>query len=149
MIELPPEIETVELYFFGCWEQPGHYWLNPRNRWANEDVIMRRVPAVLHRGKIDAGFCPGYVGPYKRDRQEVEGAAALHHIDGWTVLAWWDRSIDGRGGCNSALVALGLWNFAAMLEIGRAQVPRVIERQRVPIRLVVDRTAHAEGGAAS
>ena len=152
---IPPGIETVETYYFGCWEQSGHFWRS-KSGYDEERRIETRVPAPLRRGHIDGNFCPGAVAgsQWKKTRAEVEGEAALHHIDGWTVLAWWDRSVDRRGACNSAIAACGLFDFATMLAITRAQFPTVLTRRKDPPVLVVDMTgaaplspAAAKGGA--
>lgn len=109
-----------------------------------DSEIEARVPAALLR-RIDGGFCPGAVvgDAWRRSRPEIEGQASLRHVDGWTVLAWWDRSVDSRGACNSAFVARGLRDFTTMLEIGKTQAPIVIARQRTPIVLVEDLTKTA------
>ena len=145
-IELAAEVTTVETYYFGCWRSIGHHLWNPkladRSGLQHYDVEKKIPKAIAQR--IDPCFCPGYDGPHKRDRAEVEGEAALHHVDGWTVLAWWDRSVDSRGACNSAIISKGLYDFTTMLEIGKAQMPHVMERQRVPIVLVVDKAEFYE-----
>lgn len=134
-VTLPPEVATVEAYYFGCWERSGHFWRG-KNPYTTEHEILQKVPPALKH--IDGRFCPGAVpgDSYARRRPEVEGEAALHHVDGWTVLAWWDRSVDHRGACNSNIVARGTFDFTIMIEIGKAQYPRVITRQRSPIVLV-------------
>lgn len=134
-ITLPPEIETIEMYYFGCWGQAGHYWRSP-NGHATERAIEARIPEALRHGRIDGNFCPGYIGPYKRTCPEVEGEAAIHLIEGWTALAWWDRSVDRRPACNSAVVVRGDHSYTMVLEIVKAQMPDLLKRQRVPMRLV-------------
>jgi hypothetical protein len=81
---------------------------------------------------------------YTRNKPEVEGEAALHHIDGWTLLSWWDRTVDSRGACNSNVVAKGTHSYATMLEIIKVQMPNLIERRKgKPIVLVETWTAAA------
>jgi hypothetical protein len=135
-VALPPEIETIEAYYFGCWEHSGHYWRSP-NGYTDERKIEARIPEALRHGRVDSTFCPGYAGPYgRRSCPEVEGEAAIHLIEGWTVLAWWDRSVDSRPACNSALVVRGDHSFTTMLEVAKAQMPELLKRQRFPVRLV-------------
>lgn len=138
-VEVPPIVASCEAYYFGCWGQPGHYWRHPTNPLMKERDIEARVPEPFRRGRIDSGFCPGAVkgSAFDRTRPEVEGEAALHHVDGWTVLAWWDRSVDRRGACNSNVVARGTFDFAAMLEVLKRQFPGVAARQKSALRLVV------------
>lgn len=56
------------------------------------------------------------------------GIAALHHENGWTALAFWDRSGDSRGNSNSVFIAEGEHSFAAMKQIAAEHFPRLWER---------------------
>jgi len=134
-VTVPPEAETVEAYYFGCWTESGHYWRHPTNPHIKESNIERIVGDKLRI--IDGVFCPGHVDgdPYRRSCPEVEGEALLTHIDGWTILGWWDRSVDHRSACNSNIIARGTWNFATMLVIGETQMPHVMKRQKQKINL--------------
>jgi hypothetical protein len=136
------EIAKLEFYYFGCWEQPGHYWRAPH--YVSSHSIEERVGPNIHP-RIDGGFCPGVVHPRKsqfdrRTRPEVEGEAALHYVDGWTILGYWDRSVDGRGGCNSNFVALGSHDFDTMLDIAQVKFSSVLDRihDRFEVELVVE-----------
>lgn len=141
-VTIAAEVSTVEVYYFGCWEQSGHYWRAPGGFKGGRE-IEAQLPEPLRGngmgGGMDSKWCPGSApgAPHKKTRAEVEGEAALHHVDGWTILAWWDRSVDHRGASNSNLVARGLHSWATMLEIGKAQFPSVMKRQRVHMVLVV------------
>lgn len=127
--EIPAEALTVETYYFGCLGEAGHYW-HVRGGRAIGYRFDDRFPESFY---IDGKFCP-------HPRPEVEGECALHHVEGWTVLAWWDRSVDRRSGSNSAIVTKGTYDFTTMLEIGKAQFPSVMSRQRQPLTLVEDHT---------
>jgi len=54
--------------------------------------------------------------------------AYLHHVAGWTVVAWWDRSEDDRHGSNAVFLAPGEHAFEAMLDLARKAFPREMER---------------------
>jgi hypothetical protein len=58
----------------------------------------------------------------------VQGWAAVHHLNGWTALAWWDRTGDQRHGSNAALFAKGTHTLEQMLVIGRRNFPRLFRR---------------------
>lgn len=137
-VTIPPEILTVEAYFFGCWQQAGHYWRHPRNPCMPDSDIVKRVGLA----RIDGGFCPGSVAgkPFDRSRPEVECEARLTHIEGWTILGWWDRSVDRRGACNSNIVVRGTYDYAAMLAVLHAQFPTVEARQKRALQLVQEDT---------
>jgi hypothetical protein len=119
----------MRVFFFGCWDQAGHFMFGPGGRHVRDE--RRATPWESH----DAVLCPGYVGPYDNGPQ-VEGEAGLHHKDGWTALCFWDRSIDGRGGCNSGFYAEGTYGAAAMIEIAREHFPTVWARFPFEVRVV-------------
>jgi len=138
-VRVPSDVLTAECYFFGCWERSGHYLRCPKNPHMREHEIERRLPPSLHGGRLDGGFCPGSVpgDPYRRSCEEVEGEAKLSHVGGWTVLGWWDRTVDPRSACNSNVIVRGTHSFAAMLEVIKAQAPNLIDRRKgKPIVLV-------------
>lgn len=155
-ITLPEEIESIDVLFFGCWRDLGHYWIDPGNvathgMRAAED----KLPEELRHGRIDGGFCPGSpesLEDRRRDRKtrpEVEGEARLTHLAGWTVLGWWDRSVDKRGACNSNIVARGIHDYTTMLEIGKRRMPHVMARQRQELKLVQTSSRPATDAKAS
>jgi hypothetical protein len=133
---------VTEVYFFGCWNDlKGHHLWQPR---------PARYESVRHRGlipwtEIDGALTPGNRGGsslyamrdnHVESSEQVEGLAALHHHDGWTALAWWDRSVDMRHGSNAALFARGEHDVAAMLKLGRQHFPTVMARFRYTIDCV-------------
>lgn len=115
--------QPVEIYFFGCRnEEGGHYLFDPhmRTRW-------EKIEALPWGWTIDGGLAPGG-GVRIGRRPEIEGHAALHHKDGWTALAWWDRSVDKRGACNAGLYANGTFTAEEMLVLGREHFPQIMAR---------------------
>lgn len=130
--------EDVEVYYFGCWDQPGHFWRS--TEYAKNRYIEDTVGPNIHP-RIDGGFCPGVVHPRmsqfdRKTRPEVEGETAIHHIDGWTVMAFWDRSVDKRGACNSNFAARGTYDFEQMKDIARARFPTVMNRLKFELVLI-------------
>lgn len=117
---------SVEVYYYGCLGEVGHYWYGHTTRHR----APADVPSEIAR-RIDTWLCPG-IAP--RPTPQVEGTAALHHVEGWTALAWWDRSVDTRPGSNSVLVARGTLGVDDMLALGLAHFPEVMARQKtVPV----------------
>lgn len=123
--------EPQSIHYFGCHDAgTGHFWWKPgfkdRHLYPRYD---REFPAERARlfQKIDGGFAP---------QPEVPGHAKITHIEDWTVLAWWDRSVDHRPASNSALIVLGTHHFASMIELLGAYFPTVAQRQLQEIKCV-------------
>lgn len=104
-----------DVVFFGCMRgQSGHFW--------SDSTFERREPFG-----IDGVFAPRKAG----GREEApQGVCRVVLVRGHTVVAWWDRSQDTRGGCNSALVARGVHSFASMVAAGKVKFPWAFERMK-------------------
>lgn len=103
--------------FFGCWGPAGHYLYAPRRR----SVPGYYLPSSVQPHALDGKLAPA-------DPQQREGRARLHHLDGWTVVAWWDRSADKRMDSNSALLVHGTHSFAAVLLTAGDAFPELLPR---------------------
>lgn len=113
-----------EIYYFGCAnDRGGHYW------WG-EGWLQHREPAFASRRGYD-GFPVD--GIYPPPGKEIQCKATMHFVHGFTVLAWWDRSVDKRGACNSSLWVQGRATFGQILERGREAFPGLLERQEQPL----------------
>lgn len=119
-------MKTPRMFYFGPWDRPGHYFFDEQGRSVREDLTPG-FPFGHEPGKIyvDGRLQPGCPNPgdrlQRRTRAEVEGAAALHHIQGWTALCLWDRSVDTRGACNSNYFAEGEFTFEQMVEMAKSR----------------------------
>lgn len=134
----PDPCPLCRSYYFGCYgRQMGHMTWLPRMRGvgynATEDVIPWKV------GELDGKLCPptdehaGKRAGYGRaekylEARQPQGRALLHHRDGWTALAFWDRSCDSRGNSNSAFILEGEHDFDAALARARTLFPEIFER---------------------
>ncbi|AGC47249.1 hypothetical protein MYSTI_05976 [Myxococcus stipitatus DSM 14675] len=108
-----------EILFYGCWRDAEHeLWTPGRLRFGGQAALL---PADLRPPRLDGRFPPS-------DRTEQEGRACLHHLDGWTVVAWWDRGVDKRRGSNSALLMRGTHPLSAVLEAAGANFPELLPR---------------------
>lgn len=132
------------VYFWGAANgEPGLYLWHP-------DMTMVKCYGISTPfGPIDGLFTPGSAkitydrrppetGPPVRRvhwKEQIEGDAAMHYRHGWTILAWWDRSVDKRFGCNAAIVALGRWSFEGMMYRGSKFFPDIMRRFKYKIRL--------------
>jgi hypothetical protein len=68
--------------------------------------------------------------------KQIEGESARVYLNGWTVVSFWDRSVDDRGGCNSSFIVPGDWTFNQVIEISKVRFPWVWERIKFEVKLV-------------
>ena len=105
----------MKVYYFGCFDEVGHYLYYPDGRSVYErDATPWSWPA------IDGSLAP--------EGQQVQGLALLHKKDGWTAIAFWDRTFDSRGNSNSAFLAEGDFTFEEMLELAKKYFPAQVKR---------------------
>jgi hypothetical protein len=115
------------MFYFGCWEKdrPGHYLFGAGGRHPS-DGECPFDPWSGGDKQIDGGYCP--------PNRQVEGAAALTLKDGWTILAFWDRSVDHRPNSNSAFIEKGMLTFDDMVAQARAEFPEIWGRFAFEVR---------------
>lgn len=113
------ENSHMKTLYFGCWgNSTGHYLFESEY----QKPPMNTVPW----DSIDGGLAPAGV-------KQREGVAELHHKNGWTALAFWDRSVDKRPNSNSALFAEGTHSFDEMIQIAKDNFPQIMNRFNFPI----------------
>lgn len=124
----------VRIYFFGVAERVGHFW-RPAARYPQDPSPYEPRGCPWGDRQIDGTLCrfpttsPDNGRVENVEREQIEGLARLHRKDGWTAIAYWDRSgPDDRMGCNSNFVAEGTFTFEEMLALARRHFPRLIER---------------------
>lgn len=133
---IPPPVkvplDSDRVLYFGCWtsndgrSEGGHYLVNRFNQGVHERQHSWIAP---FQRRIDGVYCPYARKDHEyADGPQIEGAACLHHVHGWTVLAFWDRSVDKRGGSNSALLAPGEHSFDDMVELFQRFYPQIWAR---------------------
>jgi hypothetical protein len=130
-----------KMFYFGPWDGPGHYLVNesghsvrdkdrgtfPWNEWGEGG-----------KPTIDGRLQPREPKLYSYDKgaELPQGIAALHHLDGWTALCFWDRSVDTRGACNSNYFAEGIFTFEEMVEIAKTRFVYRWNKMNFEVRLV-------------
>jgi hypothetical protein len=114
-----------EWFYFGCHKEPGHYIFKQGMKRAHFDKKIEKLN--FFDGKLPPQDCAdGYV-------------ATISRLGGWglTALAFWDYSVDKRGGCNSVIFAPSLTiDPDAMLTEAHARFPEVFARLPKPVRLL-------------
>lgn len=83
-------------WYFGAWGEPGHYlWTMMKSRIWNDRDLPDDFP--LRWKSLDCSLLP--------PRQpETQGRCHVWHTKGWSILTFWDRTCDSRGGSCSAFV---------------------------------------------
>jgi hypothetical protein len=114
----------TDVFYFGCIQGPGHFL------WSSESQRTR----AGSRGFPDdfpvepCSLDGGLLGPMHYHGPEVEGQAAVWRGRGWTIISFWDRSVDKRGACNSSFVVRGTLSFDEAVTRAKAAFPNVWAR---------------------
>jgi hypothetical protein len=87
-------MSEANAYYFGCLARVGHYLYTQSG-----EVLWKDAPFPFPISKLDGGFLP--------TGEQVEGIVHHEIIGGWTVIAFYDRSVDSRLNSNSAFVIRG------------------------------------------
>lgn len=103
-------------YYCGCYNETGHYLWDERNH------KVHYVKGIPFRWEIlDGGLLPPH-------EPETEGLAEIIHIGSWTIITFWDRSVDKRGGsCSAFVIPAHVW-FDEAVAIAKERFPSVWNR---------------------
>ena len=110
--------------YFGCHRQPGHYLFAEG---------MRSYGLGRHLDKLSH-----FDGKLPRQDSTKPYIATVSRLEGWgcSALAFWDYSVDKRGGCNSVVFAPSLTiSPADLLAEAQARFPDVFNRLPQPVEL--------------
>lgn len=119
-------------YFFGCgMNEKGHYLFDTNGRRLNDHNIGAYGNVMLDF-PIRINCLDGGLLAYDNTRQ-VEGRAIVSHIRGWTIVSFWDRSVDTRRNSNANFIMRGTFDFEAALERIKAVWPTIFARFTFPI----------------
>lgn len=113
---------TGKGYFWGVWpgDPSGHALHNINGKRIFEDEFL----FPWSEDVLDNEFLPEVIG----GQPQPEGIATLIQEEGWTVLAFWDRSGDDRFGSRTLFVLEGTHHFLNALLISRTLFPKVFDR---------------------
>ena len=112
-----------DVLYFGCMGRAGHFLFD-------------------HDGQRPYGSTPwGYDldgGLLDSSKPEVEGVVQFHQKDGWTAIAFWDRSVDSRYASNSAFLVAESVSAETLLAMARESWPAVFSRCKFRVALPED-----------
>lgn len=143
--EIETPVLTTPVYFCGVkWDQKsGHILYNPDGNYAEDDKKLKDSLGVIENFITNDGRtinlpgiefvksgnrCPQNKIPGKNELLQIQGAANIHHFNGWTLLAFWDRTGDARGNSYSNFFTYGTWNFDQMCLVVRHEYPLIWKR---------------------
>lgn len=116
--------DMPQMYYFGCWKDVGHYLHIMTGSRIGMYAVPEDFPCPF--AALDCGVLPPRL-------PQVEGRATLVHLNGWTLLSFWDYSIDTRAGSCSTFVLRGLHTFVETCALAQEGFPRVWRRFTFPI----------------
>lgn len=117
---------SVGALYFGCKNgEKGHYAFN--KNMTTFGIRNSRMAQIL--AHTEGLLCIP-------DAAQPEGQALVHHINGWTVLAFWDRSVDGRFSSNSAFAFPCECTGEEAIEHAKREFPAIWERFTFPVQVV-------------
>lgn len=104
----------MNAFYFGCWSPTriGHYLYDTNGRNA-ERSAEKLLP--IKATAMDGALLNGV--------PDKEGNAVLFHGRGCTLLSFWDRSGDSRGGSSSTFVLPDLLTFESAVEAAELAFP--------------------------
>lgn len=124
----------AECFYFGCIDGPGHFF-HGQGRGCHAFRELEDRLRLLFAG-LDGTLCwnsPRSERDRYARRDEAEGRAFVTHRGGWTALAFWDRSVDRRGACNSVFFVRGTLTFAQIVRVARHRWPNIWSRFDFPV----------------
>lgn len=104
----------MRIFYFGCWDMVGHFLYDHNGKnlgFSDKDLPWKH---------IDGTLCP--------EDTRKDGVVKIHHAKGWTAAAFWDYSIDHRGGSNSVFFFEDLLDFDIMMIEFKKTFPKIYNR---------------------
>ena len=128
-----------DVVFFGVrtGDGAGHYFhVPPGASWRSESDVPL-PPSLVRYPSPDGRWCfpvPRTLeqmrSPRPHGRDETQGRGFIHYAHGWTILSWWDRSEDRRGGCNAVFFVRGYHQWGEALRRAGEAFPRELTRMK-------------------
>lgn len=107
------------VFYFGCYEDKGHYLYRTKGQPVNNWNMPLDFPVAPN--SLDGGFLPP-------KRPQVQGKAEHILLRNWTIVTFWDRSLDKRQNSSSSFVLRGTLTFEWAVKLAREAFPELFER---------------------
>lgn len=111
--------------YFGCFGEIGHYLYVPSDRGPVS------APVKMARDLAWTRICDG--GLLEEGGDQDEGSAVWSFVRGYSIVSFWDRSGDSRGGSSSSFLLHGMHSSAEVLVAAGLAFPQIFERFRFEI----------------
>lgn len=125
--QIPKPVTPPNVIFFGCDSLPGR--CNPGHYVKDRRNPRRSYEQTPWGTALDGGLLAGVP-------DQVTGRVVVTKKDGWTSLAFWDRSGDSRGASNSAFMIAEDVSAERLLGLSREQWPEIFGRPNFPTLLL-------------
>ena len=128
------------MYYHGVYPHGGcgHFFYNKQGqrRWNHTQLVpWNFIDGVL------AADDPKEFRRMPFQEKYPNGQAKIHHLDGWTALAFWDTSGDSRDGSNSVFFAKGTHDFVAMIKLSQENFSDIWDRISFRVFLFLEELA--------
>lgn len=123
--------------YFGPLKESGHFMFYDTGYkvpWSEGDITpwpCDSIDGTVQPGAVMVGDRLVQRGSWKY------GEAVIRQKDGWTLLSFWDSTVDTRPGSSSTYLAEGIFTFEQMVELAKERFP---ERWAIMKFPVVDAT---------
>lgn len=118
----------TRIFYFGCLGDVGHYL------WDHMSMSTRLVPTDF---PCDWHELDGRFLTVPKSVPGIEGYGSLVHLNAWTILSFWDRSVDTRPGSLSVFVIHGTLTFDEAVASAQEWFPRIWQRYKFQVQLYV------------
>lgn len=124
---------TIDAVFWGAWGVGSGHSFHAAVRHHHNDRPRDAIPEAWRASPEKLWpklYGEDSIGRPSVDRElaEPQGVAAIHHLDGWTAVAFYDRTFDRRYNCGSVFFLRGDLIFPAALAAARAAFPALFQR---------------------
>lgn len=109
---------SKEPLYFGCLYRPGHYVFRLKDGGLDSLGYDRNYRWIV---ALDGILPPPQA-------HQVEGQATLSYVQGYSIIAFWDHSVDTRSNSNSVFLIPGKLEFDEVLGEARRMFPMIFER---------------------
>lgn len=110
---------TEDWYYFGCYRHSGHFLWDRNLSGVRGYSEKKNFP--FRWESLDAGFLSQGI-------PQIEGHGNLIYINDWTIISFWDRSVDSRPGSNSAFIVDKKYELQEFFSKASEVFPSVWER---------------------